>query len=580
MAQNATTIVSKVRSTASISSRLREFASPYSLLTAGLIGLFVFLIAFSLGVMIWETFIVKGQLQVKPFVDLFHASWLPTVLFNTAIVVGVSTVISVASGAVLAWINERTDAGFGMLGTLLPVIPLMLPGVAVAIGWVFIGAPKVGYLNGLLAMLPAPFGQIQVNINSWTGLIFVYSLNGIPYVYLILSGALKNLDPALEEAARISGAGIGRTLRTVALPAVRPALIAAGLLVMIHGLGTFSTAVIIATPANVDLLTTRIVSMLTRSYPPDFAGAQILSLLMLIAVALVWWIQQRTTKGGQFVSVGGRAAGSGRLPLGGWRPVARLFTVVTILLTAVLPAVALVIVAIQPYWSATISLKAITLSNFEEAIFTSRLTVPAFKNSLLISAAGATIAMGIAIVAAIFVSIKKNALGGAIDFLLKLPAILPHLIIAIGFLIAFGGAPFYMSGTLAILILAMVVMYISPGAIAAAAAVTQIGNDLSEASRVSGAGEGRTVAKIIIPLALPGFVAGWTLVFVQMVGDLSAAAILAGLRTPVIGFAIIEIWEAGTFGTLAAFSAVLCLVNIFVVGSMMLAVRLYSRSIR
>jgi iron(III) transport system permease protein len=557
---------------------LRTLRQPYAWLTGLSIAFFAFLILYSLGLMLWRTFFAGGELQVDAIAAVFRAPWLPQVLFNTAVVVGISTAVAVALGAVLAWINERTDAGFGMLGSILPIIPLLLPGVAVAIGWVFIAAPNVGYVNAILAALPAPLDQITVNINSWTGLVFVYSLNGIPYVYLVLSAALKNVDPALEEASRVSGAGLWRTLTKVSLPAIRPAIIASALLVVISGLGTFSTAVIIGTPAQVDLLTTRIVRMLTRSFPPDFVAAQMLSLLMLVAVAVVWWLQARVSKSGQFVALGGRAGGISKLPLGRWRLPARLFTILLILVTTVLPAVALLIVALQPYWTPVVRLDNLSLNNFREVLFNNRMILAAFQNSLLISTVGASIAMVIAVVSAIYIAVKNNLFASVVDFFLKVPAILPHLIIAVGFLIAFGGAPFYLSGSITILLLALVVMYISPGAIAATAAVDQVGKDLREASRISGAGEGRTVARIIVPLALPGFVAGWTLVFVQIMGDLSASAILAGLRTPVIGFAMLEIWEAGTFGTLAAFSAILCVLNLVVVGAMMIFVRLYRKT--
>ena len=124
----------------------------------------------------------------------------------------------------------------------------------------------------------------------------------------------------------------------------------------------------------------------------------------------------------------------------------------------------------------------------------------------------------------------------------------------------FSGSPFYMAGTLSLLLVAYIVIHIPPGSIAASAAATQVGADLREASYVAGAGEGRTVRRVVLPLMLPGLAAGWAMVFVHMMGDLSASALLAGLKNPVIGFAILEIWEMGSFGLLAAFSTVMCLV--------------------
>src|SRR5690606_31624793 len=178
---------------------------------------------------------------------------------------------------ILAWGNVRTNASIGMLGTLLPIIPLLIPNVALAIGWVFLGAPRVGFLNGLLALLP--FG-LELNIYSWGGLIFVYTINAVPYVYLIVSAGLRNLHPALEETARINGAAPLRILRTVSLPAIRPALISAALLVTITSLGVYSIPSVIPTTAKIDDLTTRIVFLLNRDFPPKLAEAQALGIIM------------------------------------------------------------------------------------------------------------------------------------------------------------------------------------------------------------------------------------------------------------------------------------------------------------
>ena len=186
---------------------------------------------------------------------------------NTVIVVAISTVFAVFLGVTLAWINERTDANFGIVGTVFPIIPLLIPGIAVAIGWVFLAAPNVGYLNGFLAMLPGMPRNFRFNINTWTGLVFVYSMNGIPLVYLIVSAALKNIDSSLEEASRISGSGVVR--HSSGFPAGhQPRDHIGSPSGCINGFGTFSTAVIIGTPAHVDLLTTRIVGMLTKNFPP------------------------------------------------------------------------------------------------------------------------------------------------------------------------------------------------------------------------------------------------------------------------------------------------------------------------
>lgn len=547
---------------------------PFTLLTLLCAGLIAVLLFYPLGRMVHSLLFGGTGGGIADALGVLSQPWLGPVLFNTAVIVGSSTVLALAIGAVMAWGNVRTNASIGMLGTLLPIIPLLIPNVALAIGWVFLGAPRVGFLNGLLALLP--FG-LELNIYSWGGLIFVYTINAVPYVYLIVSAALRNLDPALEEAARTNGAGPLRILRTVSLPAIRPALISAALLVTITSLGVYSIPSVIATTAKIDVLTTRIVFLLNRDFPPKLAEAQALGIIMLLAVLALWWIEVRMTRSGKAATVGGRATGNGVIELGGWKWPFRLGSLAYLAMTSIVPIGALLIVSLQPFWTPKINWLALNLGNYHQALFVNRLVSGSLGNSLLLSGTGAVIAMVIAIVVAIFSINRFGLLSALVDGAIKSSAAIPNMILAVAFLSAFAGAPFFLSGTTTILLMAFVVMYLPPGAIAASATVNQIGRDLREASSIAGAGEGRTVRKVIVPLAVPGFLSGMAIVFVHMMGDLSAAALLSGPNNPVVGFAILSVWEAGTFGVLAALSVTLCIINIGVIGLIFGVGRLFGR---
>lgn len=538
---------------------------PYTLLTVLCAGAIVFLLVYPLGRMLWQTVVGEPGRDLAAAFGTFAQPWFLPVLGNTAIIVGASTLLALVIGACLAWVNVRTDASIGAAGTLMPIVPLLIPNVALSIGWTFIAAPRVGFLNGWLAQLP--FG-LQVDIYSWGGLIFVYTINAVPYVYLIVAAALRNLDPALEEAARMSGAGLFRILRTVSIPAVRPALVSSALLVTITNLGVYSIPAVIATTARIDVLTTRIVFLLNRDFPPKFAEAQALGIMMLLFVVALWYVESRTARGGNFATVGGRATGGGRIEMGGWKWPARLGTLLYLASTSLFPILALLVVSLQSFWTPKVKLSALNLGNYEQALTVNRLVVSSFGNSLVLSSVGAIVAMLIAVVVAIYTVSHRNWIGSAVDAAIKSSAAIPNMVLAVAFLVAFSGAPFFLSGTATILLLAFVVMYIPPGSITATAAINQVGRDLREASYMSGAGEGRTVRRVVVPLAVPGFVAGFAIVFVHMMGDLSAAALLSGVNNPVVGFAILTIWEAGTFGVLAAFSVMLCVVNLAVIGAM------------
>jgi iron(III) transport system permease protein len=150
---------------------------------------------------------------------------------------------------------------------------------------------------------------------------------------------------------------------------------------------------------------------------------------------------------------------------------------------------------------------------------------------------------------------------------------LSHLVIAAGIMIGFGGAPFFLANSVLILGLAYFVLFIPKASIAAESAFRQVGPQLSEASRISGAGGARTMRRIVLPLMLPGLAAGWALIFSSIVGELTASVILAGPHNPVMGYLIMANYDGGTYSQLAALATVIALMSGLTVGVTMAIAR-------
>ena len=126
-----------------------------------------------------------------------------------------------------------------------------------SIGWKFLADERAGFLNVLfLRPLLGFFGHDSesgpLNINSWPGVIFIYTVELIPFAYLMISVALRDIDSSYEEASRISGASAGRTLRKVSLPLIKPALMGATLLSFMIGAAIYSIPVILDTGGDLD----------------------------------------------------------------------------------------------------------------------------------------------------------------------------------------------------------------------------------------------------------------------------------------------------------------------------------------
>ena len=159
------------------------------------------------------------------------------------------------------------------------------------------------------------------------------------------------------------------------------------------------------------------------------------------------------------------------------------------------------------------------------------------------------------------------------DGIMSLPATLPHTVIGVAFLLAFSVAPFRLYGTVAILLLAYVCIALPFAARAASSAASSIGHELGEASRVAGAGETKTLRRILFPLALPGLIAGWIIVFIHTVGEVTASALLAGTGNPAIGRILMELWTFGSFPQVAALALIMTAISAALVGVMLVVSR-------
>ncbi len=506
------------------------------------------------------------------------------VFINTVVVVLAGGALALLIGSALSWVNERTDAGLGALGDLLPLAPLMVPPIAGVIGWVVLLDPRAGLLNVLvrnaLGLLGLNLSQGPFNVYSMLGLVAVTSLYLVPYVYLVVSAALRRLDPYLEEASRISHAGPLRTFLQVTLPAIRPALAAAGLLTVISGVGLFSVPVIIGTGARIDVLSVRIFRLLSTTFPPRTAEAMVLALALLLVVQALLVLQRYLVRSGQHAAVGGRGFRASRVALGRGRSWARAAALAYVLATAALPALGLLLVSLQRFWTPAVRWDQLSLVNYQFVLIQNRDTTRSLVTSLTLGLVGATLTM---LIAALLMLHSYQARGRGrklIDAVTALPATVPHTVIGVSFLVAFSRPPAPLYGTVYILLLAYLIIQMPYAARTASAAASDVGSELAEASRVFRASEQRTFTRVLLPLALPGLAAGWVILFIHMVGELTASALLSGTSNPVVGRVLLDLWNNGSFPQLTSLAIVMSAVDsIFVLVMLRFTRRTYDVTI-
>jgi iron(III) transport system permease protein len=270
----------------------RRLPGPFDAVTLLIAGVLIAMVMVPLVKVLIRMFWVDGAFTLEPIQRTLATPDLGALLRDTLILVLASSALAFVIGVVLAWLNERTNARMGLLTDTLPLLPFLLPPVAGAVGWTMLLSPRAGLLNSWIRDFLGIFGvemrEGPFNINSWYGLILVMAFYAVPFVFMNASAGLRNLDPALEEASRLSGSGMLRTLRKVTLPAVAPSLGAGLLLAIWFGFGMFSIPAIIGTPASIDVISVRIVELLTFTFPPDTDVAIGLSGFVVLFVGLAY----------------------------------------------------------------------------------------------------------------------------------------------------------------------------------------------------------------------------------------------------------------------------------------------------
>lgn len=556
---------------------LRRQVSTFNAAAVVVALILVALVTVPLAQVAFRMFWVDGSVTLDPIRRTLAVPDLWRLIWNTVVVVLASSVLAVLIGFLLAWANERTDARMGLMNDILPYLPFLLPPIAGAVGWTMLLSPRAGLLNAwvreALAVIGVDLEVGPLDINSWYGLILVYTFYAVPYVYMNVAGAMASFDSSLEEASRISGARYTKTLRRVTLPALAPSIGAGFLLCVWFGFGMFSIAAIIGAPAQIDVLAVRIVRLLTFTYPPEEDIAIGLSAIVVAFVGLSYLVQYRILRSTRFGAIGGKSATHTVARLGRWRPVVRGAVLLYLFISTILPMIGLFLVALHGFWTPNMKLENFSLDAFRTALFQDPLTREAFINSLQLGLVGGLIGISAAAVVSLYVARRRTRLSQSLDAGIKLPASVSNMVIAVGILLLLGREPFNLGGTWLILLIGYIVLYLPQASIASDAAVAVVGRELDEASQVSGAGEWKTFFRVFVPLMTPGIVAGWALLFIRMVGDLSASAILSGTNNIVVGFRILEVFNGGSYALLAALSATLVLVT----GTVLLFVLIISK---
>jgi iron(III) transport system permease protein len=489
-------------------------------------------------------------------------------ILNTLIIAAGAALFAVGVGTFLAWAVVRTDMPGRNLVELASIIPFISTPLVGALAWILLASPQTGLINQAWRYLHGA-GSV-IDIYSIWGIIFVEAVYETPLVFLLVGGALRSMDPTLEEAARSAGAGTASTALRITLPLVLPAILAGGLLVFILAAEQFAVPAVLGTPGKIRVLTTSIFEAQSVYPARDGLAAALSGILMVIALGGLW-LHKRLLAGRSYATVKGKSAQTRRVRLGAFRYALLAICCLYLLLAVALPLSTIFLSSIRKIWTADFRWEQFTLDNYRVVLFSYPAAQRAIVNSLLLAVFGALATILFCALIS-FLSLRTRYPGHKLlDVLAMIPSGFPGIVLAVGLLHAWISPPLVLYGTIWILYVAYLTRYLPVGVRAVSATLMQIHPELEESAAMSGASWFQTFRHIVLPLLKPGLAAGWALLFVAFTRELSASILLYSPKLEVLSVVIYTMYQEGGFRTLSALTMlqVAIAVVVLVVAKMM-----------
>lgn len=487
------------------------------------------------------------------YVNAFAPRDTPFLALNTLAYALGSVILALAIATSISWLTERTDLPLKSTVRVLMYAWMAVPPLVMAFGWILLLNPGSGVINLILRQLLNSSGS-PLNVYTLGAMVFISGMGLVPTAFVMIGGALRNMDPQLENAALAAGAGRWVTLRRVTFPLIRPSLLSTGLYFLMVMVQAFDIPLAIGLTARVPVLSTRIYLLSTpeSTLPRYGLSAAFGVVLLFVALFLMWAYFRAVRQSERFRVVSGRGFRPRQWTLGSWKGPA-LAGIAVYFFLMFLPLILLLWTSLLPFYRAPSveALELISLNHYRDVLSQS-LVRRAVSNTLILVFGSATIVMLLSSLISWYSVRTKGQTAKCLDALAFTPMAVPHIVMAMALLLLYIRTPLY--GSLAILIVGHITIYLAFGTRTMNGAIIQIHQELEGAARVSGATWGTTLRLILWPLLRPHVLNGWLWVVAHSLRDLTIPLMLMTTGNVVLSSALWLMWDAPNLPGAAALS--------------------------
>jgi iron(III) transport system permease protein len=465
-------------------------------------------------------------------------------LWNSIKIGIVLQVIALPTGIFVAWLLARTNIFFPNLFEFGFWISFFLPALATTFGWMLMLDPSTGLINNWLRSVPFLSG-LNFDIYSFSGIIWVHVVShGLSTKVMLMTPAFRRMDASMEEASRMSGANSLTTLWRITVPAMTPVIIVVFLLSVIRIFSSFEIELLLGVPWGFYVYSTKIVD-LARQEPPLVNQAAALGSVIVIFLVVFIPIQRKLISRRQFTTVTGQFKPK-IIDLGVWRYPATAFVALVVFVLDVVPLLSVLGGSFMTRFGFFNLPKTWTLEYWRMALSDPRI-LNGLQNTLLVAVSAAL--FGALVFSLIGYVLVRSKLPGRslLDAICWLPSAIPGVLSGLALLWMFLGTPFFRPfyGTIFLLVIAQVLGGITISTQILKANFVQLGKELEESSRMSGAGFWRTYFKIVFPLMAQTMVMVGVIKFMFAAQHSGAIILLATSETRTLSLLALDQIAAG-----------------------------------
>lgn len=523
----------------------------WGLITLGIIGVYLLFLLYPMAHLMKQAVYhpQTGRFSLEYFIKFFSKSYYLNTLLNSFKVSLSATFLSILIGTPLAYLfSAYKIRGKSMLNILIIIASMSAPFIG-AYSWILL----LGR-SGVITVFFRKLGIVLPDIYGFGGIVLVMSLQLFPLVFLYVRGALANIDNSLLEAANNLGCSGLKCFFKVVIPLIMPTLLAAGLLVFMRAFADFGTPMLIGEGYRTFpvVLYTEFVNEVKGN--DGFAAA--IAIIAIIITTIVFLVQKYISNKHSF-EISALHPMVEKEAKKGWKFFIHLYSYLVVTI-AILPQVYVTYTSFKNT-SGKIFVPGYSLRSYETAF--SKLGA-SIQNTVIIPLLALVIVVLLAVLIAYLAVRRRNAWTNTVDVLSMVPYIVPGTVLGIALLTSFNRKPLLLSGTMLIMVIALVIRRLPYTIRSSVAILLQIPLSIEEAAISLGASKMKTFFQVTVPMMAAGIISGAILSWITMISELSTAVILYTGRTKTLTVAVFTEVLRGNYGVAAALSSILTVLTV------------------